>query len=69
MFGIPPEEATGLSIRPHEMRHSWVTHLRREDGIDEADLADMGGHQLATMHGRYAYRLGKSFDRVREVIG
>jgi integrase len=36
----PAQKASGLDIRPHEMRHSWLTHLRVA-GVDEADLADM----------------------------
>jgi integrase len=57
-----------MDIRPHEMRHSWVTHLRAA-GIDDADLADMAGHQLATMLGRYAHPLRGSFDDARGIIG
>jgi integrase len=34
----PPQEASGLDIRPHECRHSYVTQLRAA-GIDDADLA------------------------------
>jgi integrase len=64
----PAQKASGLDIRPHEMRHSWVSHLRAA-GIDDADLADMAGHQLATMLGRYAHPLRQSFDEVRRVIG
>lgn len=64
----PAQVASGLDIRPHEMRHSWVTHLRAA-GIDDADLADMAGHQLATMLGRYTHPLRGSFDDVRRVIG
>jgi site-specific recombinase XerD len=64
----PTQEATGLDIRPHEMRHSFVTHLRAA-GIDDADLAAMAGHRVETMLSKYTHALGLSFDRVRQVIG
>lgn len=34
----PAQERSGLDIRPHEMRHSWVSHLRAA-GVNDADLA------------------------------
>ncbi len=64
----PAQRECGMDIRPHEMRHSWVTHLRAA-GIDDADLADMAGHQLATMLGRYTHPLRSSYDQVRILIG
>lgn len=64
----PAQEESGLDIRPHEMRHSWITLLRAE-GIDDADLADMAGHELTTMLDRYTHPLRASFDQVRRVIG
>jgi integrase len=64
----PAQRASGLDIRPHEMRHSWVTHLRAA-GVDDADLADMAGHALATMLGRYTHPKRESFDMARAVIG
>jgi|HubBroStandDraft_6_1064221.scaffolds.fasta_scaffold206195_2 integrase len=64
----PAQAESGLDIRPHEMRHSWITHLRAA-GIDDADLADMAGHELATMLGRYTHPLRESFDQVRDIIG
>ena len=33
----PTQEASGLDIRPHECRHSYVTHLRAV-GVNDADL-------------------------------
>jgi integrase len=34
----PTQEAAALDIRPHECRHSYVTHLRAA-GVNDADLA------------------------------
>jgi integrase len=65
---IPTQEATGLDIRPHECRHSYVTHLRAE-GVNDADLAEIAGHRVETMLARYTHAMGESFPRVRRVIG
>ncbi|MET0513374.1 MAG: site-specific integrase [Thermoleophilaceae bacterium] len=62
------QRASGLDIRPHEMRHSYLTHLRAA-GVDDADLAAMAGHTVQTMLGRYTHALGRSFDQVRDIIG
>jgi len=64
----PGRRQTGMTIRPHEMRHSWITHLRAA-GVDDADLAEMAGHSVETMLGRYSHALGRSFDTVRRAIG
>ena len=64
----PAREATGMDVRPHECRHSWITHLRAA-GVDDADLADMAGHTVATMHAKYAHALRQSFEQVRATIG
>lgn len=64
----PAQTAAGLDVRPHEARHSFVSHLLAA-GIDPADLADMAGHKLATMLAVYAHPLRKSHDEVREVLG
>jgi integrase len=62
------QERSRLDIRPHEMRHSYVTHLRAAR-IDDADLAAIAGHTVQTMIGHYTHALGRSFDQVRHVIG
>lgn len=62
------QDASGLDMRPHEMRHSWITHLRAA-GVDDADLAQAAGHSVQTMHGVYSHALGRSFDAIREAIG
>jgi integrase len=53
---------------PHAFRHSWESHLHAA-GVDPADLADMAGHSVATMHARYVHALKASHDRVRSVVG
>jgi integrase len=63
----PAQEASGLDIRPHECRHSYVTHLRA-DGVNDADLAEIAGHRVETMLARYTHSLGQSFQHVRRVI-
>lgn len=63
----PAQEASGLAIRPHECRHSYVTHLRAA-GVNEADLAEIAGHRVETMLARYTHSLGKSFEDVRKAI-
>jgi integrase len=64
----PAQEASGLDIRPHECRHSYVTHLRAA-GVNDADLAEIAGHRIETMLARYTHALGLSFSDVRGVIG
>lgn len=64
----PTQKASGLDIRPHECRHSYVTHLRAA-GINDADLAQIAGHRVETMLARYTHAVGKSFDAVRRDIG
>jgi site-specific recombinase XerC len=64
----PTQEASGLDIRPHECRHSYVTHLRAT-GINDADLAEIVGHRVETMLARYTHAVRQSFDEVRVVIG
>lgn len=64
----PTQTASGIDVRPHEMRHSYITHLRAQ-GVDDADLADVAGHGLDVMLANYTHSLGRSFDQIREVIG
>ena len=58
----------GCDYAPHDLRHSWVTHLRAA-GIDPADLAAVAGHTVETATARYTHALGRSDDRIRQVIG
>jgi integrase len=64
----PTQEASGLDIRPHECRHSYVTHLRAA-GVNDADLAEIAGHRVETMLARYTHAAGGSFCSVRVAIG
>jgi integrase len=64
----PTQEAAGIDMRPHECRHSYVTHLRAA-GINDADLAEIAGHRVETMLARYTHPVGESFTAVREAIG
>jgi len=64
----PTQEAADLDIRPHECRHSYVSHLRAF-GVNDADLAGIAGHRVETMLARYTHPIGGGFSRVREAIG
>lgn len=63
----PAQQASGLDIRPHECRHSYVTHLRAA-GVNDADLAEIAGHRVETMLARYTHPLGTSFGEIRAAI-
>jgi integrase len=63
----PAQEASGLDIRPHECRHSYVSHLRAA-GVNDADLAEIVGHRVETMLARYTHAVGDDFAKVRKVI-
>lgn len=64
----PAQGVSGLDIRPHECRHSYVTHLRGA-GVNDADLAEIAGHRVETMLARYTHAVGGSFRGVRMAIG
>ncbi|MBK5219953.1 MAG: site-specific integrase [Thermoleophilia bacterium] len=64
----PTQQASGLDIRPHECRHSYVTHLRAA-GINDADLAEIAGHRVETMLARYTHAIGHSFSAIRAAVG
>jgi len=64
----PAQRASGLDIRPHECRHSYVTHLRAA-GINDADLAEIAGHRVETMLARYTHAVGRSFGDIASIIG
>jgi Phage integrase family. len=54
--------------KPHECRHSYVTHLRAA-GVNDANLAQIAGHRIETMLARYTHAVGGSFGEVRRAIG
>lgn len=64
----PATKAAGIDMRPHEMRHSFIS-LLTADGIDAADLAAITGHNVETMVGTYTHPLQRSFDDVRRLVG
>jgi integrase len=64
----PTQKASGLDIRPHECRHSYVTHLRAA-GVNDADLAEIAGHRVETMLARYTHAVGGSYEQVRRIVG
>jgi integrase len=64
----PTQKASGLDIRPHECRHSYVTHLRAS-GVNDADLAEIAGHRVETMLARYTHAIGGNFGAINSVIG
>ena len=64
----PTQERSGIDIRPHECRHSYVNHLRAA-GINDADLAEIAGHRVETMLARYTHAVGQSHGAVRSLIG
>jgi len=63
----PAQEASGLDVRPHECRHSYVTQMRAA-AVNDADLAEIVGHRVETMLSRYTHAIGDSFDDVRAVV-
>jgi integrase len=64
----PARRAVGLDARAHELRHSYVSHLRAA-GIDPADLADVSGHTVETATSRYTHPLRTSYDQIRGLLG
>jgi integrase len=60
--------ASGGDPRPHELRHSFVSHMRAA-GVDDADLAEITGHTVLTMVARYSHALGRSHAAIREAVG
>jgi integrase len=68
MVWVPGQELSGLDVRPHEMRHSYVSLLRAAR-IDPADLADASGHSVETASKTYTHALNRSFDEIRRAVG
>jgi integrase len=64
----PACERAGIDPTPHELRHSWVSHLRAA-GIDPADLADIAGHGIDVATSRYTHALRRSSEQIRKAVG
>lgn len=64
----PAQEASGLDIRHHECRHSYVTQMRAAR-VNDADLAMIVGHRVETMLARYTHDTGNNFETIRRLIG
>lgn len=64
----PTQLVSGLNIRPHECRHSYVSHLRAA-GVNDADLADIAGHRVETMLAKYTHPVRYGDEVVRAAIG
>lgn len=64
----PAQERSGLMLHPHDMRHSWVSHLRAA-GADPADLALAAGQTVATATSIYTHSTGGTFDLMRRAVG
>jgi integrase len=63
----PTQEASDLNIRPHECRHSYITHLRAI-GINDADLAEIAGHRGRDDASPVHAPVGESYGRVRRAL-
>lgn len=64
----PAQERSGLMLRPHDARHSYVS-LMRAAGVDPADLAEWTGHTVAVATSTYTHSIGRTADLARSVVG
>lgn len=64
----PAQVASGIGLRPHDMRHSYVS-LMRAAGVDPADLAAATGHTVETATAVYTHSTGGTFDVMRRAVG
>lgn len=55
-------------VRPHDLRHSWVSAIRAA-GIDVADAASAAGHTVDTASRVYTHSLGRSYEQMRKAVG
>lgn len=65
---VPGRKVSGMDVRPHELRHSYVSRLRAA-GVDPADLADVSGHNVDTATRHYTHALRRSFEEIRRAVG
>ena len=64
----PAVERSGMDVRPHDFRHSYVTLLRSQ-GADPADLAKIAGHTVQTATQKYTHSTGETFGLIRRAVG
>jgi integrase len=65
----PAVERAGIgTVRPHDLRHSYVSAMRAA-GIDVADAAAAAGHTVDTATRVYTHSLGRSYEAMREAVG
>lgn len=64
----PARKRAGSELLPHDLRHSYVSHMRAA-GVDPADLAAWTGHTVLTATTRYTHSTGASAEMARRVIG
>jgi integrase len=64
----PAQDASGLGLRPHDMRHGFVSHMRAA-GADPADLAKATGQTVQTATNVYTHSTGGTFDLMRRAVG
>jgi integrase len=60
----PAQKASGLPIKPHEMRHSYIS-LQRAAGADPQKLAAMCGHSVATASAHYTHLTSRDFSDLK----
>ncbi len=63
----PAREASGVDASPHDLRHSWISHLRAAR-VDPADLAQMAGHSVKTATVIYTHALGRSYEAAAAAV-
>lgn len=64
----PAVQRSGVNLRPHDLRHSYVS-LMRAAGVDPADLAKATGHTTETATRVYTHATGSTFGLMREAVG
>lgn len=67
----PARKAAGMpDARPHDLRHSWVSHMSAVLGEHYTPhVADAAGHSVETMTARYKHKVGEAHDKMRAVVG
>jgi hypothetical protein len=63
----PAQAACGLTIRPHEMRHSWVS-LVRAAGVEPAAAAAVAGHSVEVATRVYTHVVDPAFEAIRRAV-